>query len=244
MCGKHCVANVAVRLPPPAPSPPTLSPARCPQLSPQPLTQSDFNAATWEVVNSPSTSVTKWGPIEDWDTSGVTTLKYAFSTSRNEAGNYVPRGSCMTPDRYCNPSAATFNGDISKWITSSVTDMGWTFNGAAKFNGDISKWITTSVKSLRSTFNNAAAFNSDISTWITSPVTDMRYTFYGASSFTGTGLDLWNINKVKNMDNTFNGANALTSCSKRKIADAWKSNVAFTATYYTDWAADTCPVRC
>lgn len=42
----------------------------------------------------------------------------------------------------------------------------------------------------------------------------------------------------------FTTATSLTSCSKRKIVDAWKSNSVFVATsYYTDWAADKCAVR-
>ena len=72
----------------------------------------------------------------------------------------------------------------------------------------------------------------------------MGATFSGASSFTGTGVDLWNINKLKSMNNIFVRANALTSCNKRKIADAWKNNTAFTGvgatTYEADWAKDTC----
>jgi surface protein len=177
------------------------------------LTQAEFYQATWDVVNSPSTSVTKWGPIEDFDTSGATTLEFAFTTARNEAGE--PNGQ--------NTKAATFNGDISKWITSSVT-------------------------SLRNTFSSAAAFNGDMSKWDTSEVTNMRYTFYKAASFTGTGIDLWNINKVtQDMTFTFSGAKALTSrrssrCNKRKIADAWKSNAAFalfaTRSPDTFWATD------
>ena len=112
------------------------------------------------------------------------------------------------------------------------------------FNSDLSKWITSSVKNLLSTFRGAAAFNSDMSKWTTSSVTDMGYTFWGAASFTGTGVDLWNINKVNNMKYIFDQqgggfATALTSCNKLKIADAWKSSAAFTATTYdTDWAAD------
>ena len=161
----------------------------------QALTQSEFYEATWAVVNSPSTSVTKWGPIEDWDTSGVPSFANAFTTYRNEAGGYEYNG---------NPKAATFNGDISKWITTSVKSLKWTFGRAAAFNGDVSAWITSSVTSMTSTFS-------------------------GASSFTGTGVDLWNINKMemRKMSRIFEGANenepsnALTSCSKRKIADAW-----------------------
>ena len=193
----------------PSLSPLPLPPASSPPLI-QPLTQSEFYQATWDVINSPSTSVAKWGPIEDWDTSGVPSFENAFSTYRNEAG---------------------YRGGYG--------------NKAATFNGDISKWITSSVKNLRYTFREAAAFNSDISAWITSSVTDMSSTFRDASSFTGTGVDLWNINKVKSMTSIFYGVNALTSCNKRKIADAWKSNAAFTATTYdTDWAADKCPVPC
>ena len=32
-----------------------------------------------------------------------------------------------------------FNGDISKWDTSNVTNMSWMFHGS-KFNGNISNW--------------------------------------------------------------------------------------------------------
>ena len=211
------------------------------------LTQAEFYTATWDVVNSPSTSVTKWGPIEDWDTSGVTTLRYAFSADRNEAGDWS-----LTAG---NPKAATFNGDISKWITTSATSMKRTFNGARAFNGDISKWITSSVKHMGDTFNDAAAFNGDVSAFNTSSVLSMGYTFYKAASFTGTGVDLWNINKVRDLGSIFDMQSggdpcagcttALTSCNKRKIADAWKNNAVFTATTYdTDWAADKCPVLC
>ena len=32
-----------------------------------------------------------------------------------------------------------FNGDLSEWDVSSVTDMRWMFQNS-KFNGDISQW--------------------------------------------------------------------------------------------------------
>ena len=34
--------------------------------------------------------------------------------------------------------ADSFNGDISEWDVSGVTDMSWMFAGADSFNGDIS----------------------------------------------------------------------------------------------------------
>ena len=159
-------------------SPPSSSTSPLPLI--QTLTQSEFYEATWAVVNSPSTYATKWGPIEDWDTSGVPSFKYAFSTLRNEGGRMVS---------HYNPKAKTFNGDLSKWNTSSVNNM--------------------------------------------------KYTFGEASSFTGTGVDLWNINKVKDMTHIFNQANAITSCNKRKIADAWKNKCPYEdCPSDTDWAAD------
>jgi len=36
-----------------------------------------------------------------------------------------------------------FNGDVSDWDVSSVTDMDGMFEGATEFNGDVSDWDTT-----------------------------------------------------------------------------------------------------
>ena len=41
--------------------------------------------------------------------------------------------------------ASSFNGNLSRWRTSSATDMRYVFNGASSFNGDLSKWDTLSV---------------------------------------------------------------------------------------------------
>ena len=56
-------------------------------------------------------------------------------------------------------------------------------------------------------------------------------------------LSKWNVDKVIIMTNTFAGnvQASLTSCNKRKIADAWKSNSKFgTATTVADWSGETC----
>ena len=39
--------------------------------------------------------------------------------------------------------ANKFNADLSKWVVSSVTNMGRMFEGATKFNADLSKWVTS-----------------------------------------------------------------------------------------------------
>ena len=40
--------------------------------------------------------------------------------------------------------AESFEGDLSRWDTSSVTDMNGVFEYATSFNGDTSLWDVTS----------------------------------------------------------------------------------------------------
>jgi Mycoplasma protein of unknown function, DUF285 len=44
--------------------------------------------------------------------------------------------------------AVRFNGDVSSWSTSSVTNLSETFFGAFSFNGDVSAWDVRKVENL------------------------------------------------------------------------------------------------
>ena len=57
----------------------------------------------------------------------------------------------------------TFNGDISEWNVSNVTDMSDMFNGS-DFDGDISKWDVSNVKDMTEMFRSSR-FRGDISGW-------------------------------------------------------------------------------
>ena len=128
------------------------------------------------------------------------------------------RNQAGSPASNGNPKAATFVGTaISMWNTTSATSLFYTFYGASEMNADLTGWKVGKVVALGNTFT-------------------------GASKFTGTGLSAWDVAKVTSMTHTFTSTTSLTTCNKRKIADAWKSSAAFTATTYdTDWAADACP---
>ena len=157
-------------------------------------------------------------------------------------------------------AATTKWGDIGDWDTSSVGDFSHAFSihrnqvgGSRDHNGNtkaanfvgtaISKWDTASATSLQSTFKGADAMNADLTGWKVGKVVTLDGTFR-LSKFTGMGLNSWDVAKVTTMTNTFTSTTSLTSCNKRKIADAWKSSSVFVATSYDeDWAADTCPVR-
>ena len=150
-------------------------------------------------------------------------------------------------------------GDIGNWDVSGVADFSYAFSkhrdatgGTSVTNGNpkaatfvgtaMSKWITTSATSLYGIFYTASEMNSDLSGWNVAKVTTLQQTFYSASKFAGTGLGSWDVTKVTDMSDTFNSATSITSCNKRLIADAWKSNSAF-ATWDTAWAAArACPL--
>lgn len=57
----------------------------------------------------------------------------------------------------------TFDGDISEWDVSNVTDMSDMFNGS-DFDGDISKWDVSNVKDMTDMFRSSK-FSGDISGW-------------------------------------------------------------------------------
>jgi hypothetical protein len=164
------------------------------------------------VQNLPTDTVaaaTKWGDIGDWDVSDVTDFSLAFSEDRTQAGG---------ENSNTNLKSAHFDGTgLAKWDTSSVTTLQKTF--FQHYTED--------------------NMNPDLSGWDVAKVTSMRLTFAYASKFEGTGLSKWNIAKVTDILNAFISTGSLTSCNKRKIVNAWKSNSAFVATSYdTDWAGE------
>ena len=93
-----------------------------------------------------------------------------------------------------------FNGNISEWDVSSVTDMRFIF-AESMFNGDISKWDVSSVTDMREMFYFTVGFDGDISKWNVSSVTDMSKMF-AFSRFNGD-ISKWDVSKVENMECMF-----------------------------------------
>jgi surface protein len=93
-----------------------------------------------------------------------------------------------------------FNGDISKWDVSNVTNMQAMFY-CSKFNGDISNWNVSKVKDMQAMFVESH-FNGDISKWDTSNVENMKSIF--AVSIFNSDISKWDVSKVKNMNHIFN----------------------------------------
>jgi hypothetical protein len=83
-----------------------------------------------------------------------------------------------------NPVAATGTyGAIGDWDTSAVTIMNGIFKDKHTFNDDISKWNTASVTDMSEVFSygpsaNFMSFNQNIGSWNVASVTTMYRMFY------------------------------------------------------------------
>ena len=95
-----------------------------------------------------------------------------------------------------------FNLDISKWDVSNVTDISFMFKDASAFNQDISNWDISNVRWLHGTFRGASSFNQNLGSWNVSNVINMDNMFYGASSF-NQDISNWNVSKVSTMIGVF-----------------------------------------
>lgn len=94
-----------------------------------------------------------------------------------------------------------FNGDISQWDVSNVTDMSFMFYHS-NFTGDISQWDVSNVTNMRNMFRDSI-WNGDISNWYVSNVTTMEQMF-DHSKFTGKySINNWDVSNVINMKYMF-----------------------------------------
>ncbi|KAL7523839.1 hypothetical protein ACHAXR_000356, partial [Thalassiosira sp. AJA248-18] len=91
-------------------------------------------------------------PLEDWDTSSVTSMWNMFN------------------------GASSFNQPIGGWNTGSVTTMSSMFRGAPLFDQPIGGWNTSSVSNMKKMFNGASLFDQDLCAWGKSYSSNVDYT--------------------------------------------------------------------
>ena len=119
--------------------------------------------------------------------------------------------------------ATAFNGNITSWNVSSVTDMDDMFKNAQSFNQNISSWNVRNVTNMHSMFEGAESFNQDISGWDVSSVTNMSNMFKGGElgMVFNQSLASWNISNVTNMTDMFNGAGSLSDTKYKATIIGW-----------------------
>ena len=125
------------------------------------------------------------------------------------SGAYVFNGnlsswtvSSVTNMTYMFYDASVFNQPLSSWDVSSVTDMSGMFTDASVFNQPLSSWDVSSVARMSNMFAGASVFNKPLSSWTVSSVTDMSSMFDSASSF-NQPLSSWDVSSVTKMSEMF-----------------------------------------
>ena len=77
-------------------------------------------------------------------------------------------------------SNTSFNGDVSHFDTSNVTNMECMFDQATSFTGEgVSGFDISNVTNMKDMFYQATSFKGDVSLWNVSNVTNMKNMFYG-----------------------------------------------------------------
>ena len=104
-----------------------------------------------------------------------------------------------------------FNGDISSWDVSNVTNMKGMFVGAKLFNQPIGDWDVSKVTNMNHMFHSAKTFNQPIGDWDVSNLTNTDEMFCGAKSFK-QDLSKW---KLKTNCRTYKMFNS--TCPIKKV---------------------------
>lgn len=133
---------------------------QCAALTSLDLSALDLSAATqaYSIANG-ATSLRKFTGYEDWDTSKVTSIPYAF------------RETALT------------SLDLSLWDTSACTNVVSLFCQSYSLAdvGDISQWDTSKVTTIAQAFLSTALTSLDLSGWDLQSCTACANAFYGCT---------------------------------------------------------------
>ena len=126
---------------------------------------------------------------------------------------------------YSGTLISDFDGDISGWNVSNVTDMKYMFDECQYTgkNGDISDWKVSNVKDMDGMFADSK-YNGDLSKWDVSNVTNMFGVFYN-SKFNGD-ISNWDVSNVKRFDAMFRNSKFNGDISKWQINPVAKRRMA------------------
>lgn len=106
----------------------------------------------------------------------------------------------------------TITPNIAAWDTSNVTDMSYVFAGASVYNGVLSYWNTAKVTNMSYAFANALEYNQDLGDWNTSQVTQMEGMFYNATVF-DQNLSGWCVSLIDQAPANFSRGSSISQTS-------------------------------
>ena len=144
--------------------------------------------------------------VEQWGNIAWKSMNNAFSGAENLILNAtdVPDLSDVEDMGDMFARADFFNGDLSGWDVSNVTNMEGMFRDLFNFRGiGLETWDVSKVTNMYRMFQNCALFNKEFNRWNVSNVTSMASMFLNTPDFQGIGLKDWNVSKVMNMTSMF-----------------------------------------
>lgn len=149
--------------------------------------------------------VMQWGPTP-W-----VTFQNAFYGCENLVVTAVdePDYTILTSFRNMFRGTLAPTQNILHWNTNSIMEMQGMFRDS-NFNGDISNWDVSNVSNMANMFLYNSSFNIDISNWNVAKVQNMSSMFRGATNF-DQNLGSWDISSVTNMQNMFNDVTLSTA---------------------------------
>jgi hypothetical protein len=106
----------------------------------------------------------------------------------------------------------TITPNIAAWDTSHVTDMSYVFAGASVYNGVLSYWNTAKVTNMSYAFANALEYNQDLGDWNTSQVTQMEGMFSNATVF-NQDLSGWCVSLIDQAPANFSSGSSISQSS-------------------------------
>jgi len=102
----------------------------------------------------------------------------------------------------------TLTPNISSWDTSNVTHMKSMFEGTTMYNGDISFWNMGKVTDFSYMFAQTGGVNQDIGSWDTKASTNMEGMFYKAAVF-NQDLSRWCVSLIPQSPTLFSAESSL-----------------------------------
>jgi len=112
--------------------------------------------------------------------------------------------------------------DLSKGVTSLVTNMKELFKDNSSFNSDISSWDVSNVTTMEGMFDGASTFNKDISKWDTNKVTDMGRMFKSSTNF-DQDISKWCVTNITSEPVDFSTNSGLTKANDSTTNSAFNS---------------------
>ena len=152
------------------------------------------------------------------DTSLITDMSYLFSKEykldkfNGDISNWNASNVTNMESMF---KKSKFNGDINNWDVSKVENMAEMFSNSI-FNQNISKWNVSNVKNMEEMFNNSV-FNQDISNWDVSNATNMKGMF--KESKFNQSIGNWNVSNVEDMSWMFNNSHFNKGISKWDVSN-------------------------